>query len=250
MERRGWAVNASSELHRLAQPGERDLLHRLFRGEPGVLAVLVREARLGGVGQRRGEGLLLDHDQRPFPDAIHAGGEGEPVPVLQGANRSGVAGLLAELALGRGLRRLARLDASGHRLPEPAPLRDALEEQDPAVGRDRHHRDGPQIGARRAPAGGRAPRPGGPPAAPPPRPPPAPARPSACSSTSRRGHPQARVGDAAGDDGLEVAQVGPDVEGEAVGGDPAGEVDADGADLAGCPTQHPRCSGWRPASTP
>ncbi len=40
------------------------------------------------------------------------------------------------------------------------------------------------------------------------------------------------VGDAAGIDEREVAQVGGDVEGEAVGGDAARDVDADGADLA------------------
>jgi hypothetical protein len=40
------------------------------------------------------------------------------------------------------------------------------------------------------------------------------------------------VSDAAGVDELEVAEVGGDVEGEAVGGDSAGDVDADGADFA------------------
>jgi len=40
------------------------------------------------------------------------------------------------------------------------------------------------------------------------------------------------VGDAAGIDEFEVAEVGGYVEGEAVGGDPAGDVNADGADLA------------------
>ena len=40
------------------------------------------------------------------------------------------------------------------------------------------------------------------------------------------------VSDAAGIDELEVTQVGGDVEGEAVGGDSAGDVDADGADFS------------------
>lgn len=40
------------------------------------------------------------------------------------------------------------------------------------------------------------------------------------------------VGDATRVDELEVAQVGGDVEGESVGGDPAGDVDADGADFS------------------
>lgn len=39
-------------------------------------------------------------------------------------------------------------------------------------------------------------------------------------------------GQSAGDDELEVVEVGGDVEGESVGGDPAGDVDADGGDLA------------------
>ena len=39
------------------------------------------------------------------------------------------------------------------------------------------------------------------------------------------------VGDAAGDDPVEVAQVGGDVQGEAVRGDALGDVDADGGDL-------------------
>src|SRR6267142_4342773 len=39
------------------------------------------------------------------------------------------------------------------------------------------------------------------------------------------------VGDAAGNDQVEVAEVGGDVEGEAVGGDPAADVDADGGEL-------------------
>ena len=39
------------------------------------------------------------------------------------------------------------------------------------------------------------------------------------------------VGDAAGDDPVEVADVGGDVEGEAVRGDRLGDVDADGGDL-------------------
>src|SRR5258708_2709098 len=39
------------------------------------------------------------------------------------------------------------------------------------------------------------------------------------------------VGDAAGNDQVEVAEVGGDVEGEAVGGDPAADVDADGGEF-------------------
>ena len=39
------------------------------------------------------------------------------------------------------------------------------------------------------------------------------------------------VGDAAGDDVVEVAEIGGDVEGEAVGGDGLGDVDADGGDF-------------------
>jgi len=39
------------------------------------------------------------------------------------------------------------------------------------------------------------------------------------------------VGDAAGNDHLEVAQVGGDIEGEAVRGDSLGHMDADGGDL-------------------
>ncbi len=39
------------------------------------------------------------------------------------------------------------------------------------------------------------------------------------------------VGDAAGDDPVEVAKVGGDVEGESVGGDGLGDVDANGGDL-------------------
>lgn len=40
------------------------------------------------------------------------------------------------------------------------------------------------------------------------------------------------VGDAAGVDELEVAEIGGDVEGESVGGDSAGDVNADGSDFA------------------
>jgi hypothetical protein len=39
------------------------------------------------------------------------------------------------------------------------------------------------------------------------------------------------VGDAAGNDEVEVAKVGGDVEGEAVGGDPAADMDADGGEF-------------------
>jgi hypothetical protein len=39
------------------------------------------------------------------------------------------------------------------------------------------------------------------------------------------------IGDAAGNDEVEVAEVGGDVEGETVGGDPAADVDADGSEF-------------------
>src|SRR5882762_1539469 len=39
------------------------------------------------------------------------------------------------------------------------------------------------------------------------------------------------VGDAAGNDEVEIAEVGGDVEGETVGGDPAADVDADGGEF-------------------
>ena len=45
------------------------------------------------------------------------------------------------------------------------------------------------------------------------------------------------IGDAAGVDEGEVAEIGGDVEGEAVGGNAAGDVDADGGNFAACRRQ-------------
>ena len=68
------------------------------------------------------------------------------------------------------------------------------------------------------------------------------------------------IGNAAGNDQLKVAQVGGDVEGEAVRGDAARHMNADGGDLAllallstkGCrpPHQTPVRPQMRPARTP
>ena len=54
-------------------------------------------------------------------------------------------------------------------------------------------------------------------------------------------------GDAAGDDQVEVAEVGVYVEGEAVGGDEAGDVDADGGEFGfGVGAGASRRVRWKP----
>ena len=195
-----------------------------------MLRVLVGEPA-GEPGRQAGrEGGLVGHRQAGRQRAREAGLDAEAVPVAERRHLGVRTGLLEELSLRGHLGRLARLDPPGDGLPEAAARLGAAEQEHPPVGPERHHRDGAEVGRailplsreeRREMAGellldlghGR----GG-----------APARGELLGEAR---HSQARVGDAAGDDDLEVPQVGRDVEGEPVRGDPARQVHADGADL-------------------
>ncbi len=143
--------------------------------------------------------------------------------VAERRDRQVGAGLLPQLPVRRGCGLLPRLNPAGDLLPEPTTVRRTAKEQDPAVRADRSHGDGLQVEAPVFPVAleGRGEVPGQPlldvrerrhratlPA----------------KLGGERRHAQAGVADAARHDGAEVGEIGVDVEGKAVGGDPAGEV--------------------------
>src|SRR5690606_15197585 len=107
----------------LPQSLERKPLNRGLDGQP------LRPGVLGAEG-----GLEVRRDPRRKPVLLYQPRrlrltDTEAVDVFQIHHRRPGPGLLEELARRSLLRRLARLEAPGHRLPEAAPLRTALEHQ-------------------------------------------------------------------------------------------------------------------------